>query len=68
MPARITGWPQAGKGLVYAPNGVAEISLSTPQFGIAAGQAAALYDAEDPDRLLGGGWITAAPTAASDAG
>ena len=68
MPARITGWPPACEGGGYALNGVAEISLSTPQFGIAAGQAAALYDAEDPDRLLGGGWITAAPTAASDAG
>ena len=55
MPARITGWPDAA-------GGVAEITLDEPQFGIAAGQAAALYDADDPDLLLGGGWIVAAPT------
>ncbi|MDA7792230.1 tRNA 2-thiouridine(34) synthase MnmA [bacterium] len=40
------------------------IRLFEPQFGIAAGQAAALYDATDSHRLLGGGWITAAPLAA----
>ena len=37
------------------------ILLDEPQFGIAAGQAAALYDAEDADILLGGGWISKAP-------
>ena len=35
--------------------------LDEPQFGIAAGQAAALYDAENADILLGGGWISKAP-------
>ena len=57
LPARITAWPDKA-------NGVAEITLDTPQFGIAAGQAAALYDTENPDILIGGGWITAAPTKA----
>ena len=57
MPARITAWPEDG-------HGVAELTLDTPQFGIAAGQAAAIYDAEHPEVLLGGGWITAAPTKA----
>ena len=37
------------------------ILLDEPQFGIAAGQAAALYDAENADILLGGGWISQAP-------
>ena len=37
------------------------ILLDEPQFGIAAGQAAALYDAENADILLGGGWISKAP-------
>ena len=37
------------------------ILLDKPQFGIAAGQAAALYDAENVDILLGGGWISKAP-------
>ena len=40
------------------------IRLQEPQFGIAAGQAAAIYDADDSQHLLGGGWITAAPLAA----
>ncbi|MDA0331592.1 MAG: tRNA 2-thiouridine(34) synthase MnmA [Proteobacteria bacterium] len=40
------------------------IILDEPQFGIAAGQAAALYDGDDADILLGGGWISEAPLAA----
>ncbi len=40
------------------------IHLLEPQYGIAAGQAAAIYDAENSDQLLGGGWISAAPLAA----
>lgn len=35
--------------------GMAEIRLSTPQYGIAPGQAAVCYDG---DHLIGGGWIT----------
>ena len=42
----------------------AVIRLQEPQFGIAAGQAAAIYDAYDSQNLLGGGWITVAPLAA----
>ena len=42
----------------------AVIRLHEPQFGIAAGQVAAIYDADDSQHLLGGGWITAAPLAA----
>ena len=40
------------------------IRLDEPQFGISAGQAAALYDPAHPDRVLGGGWIAEAPSAA----
>ena len=36
------------------------------QFGIAAGQAAALYDFKNPDQLLGGGWILHAPLVAKE--
>ena len=39
----------------------ATVILDEPQYGIAAGQAAVLYDADMPERLLGGGWITKAP-------
>ena len=40
------------------------IILDEPQFGIAAGQAAALYYGDDPNILLGGGWISSAPLVA----
>ena len=38
------------------------LRLDEPQFGIAAGQAAVMYDPSLTDRVLGGGWITEAPT------
>jgi tRNA-specific 2-thiouridylase len=40
----------------------AVLHLDERQFGIATGQAAVLYDVTDNDVVLGGGWITAAPT------
>ncbi len=55
-PAEIIDWDAA--------SGTATLRLNAPQFGIAAGQAAAIYDAAEPDWLLGGGWISAAPTRA----
>ena len=48
-------------------DGRAGLRLAEPQFGVAPGQAAVFYAAEDPDRLLGGGWIAAAPTMADAA-
>ena len=45
-------------------DGRATIHLADPQYGIAAGQAAAIYDAANPEHLLGGGWIAEAPLAA----
>ena len=44
------------------------LRLDEAQYGIARGQAGVIYAASDPDQLLGGGWITAAPTAAEQAG
>lgn len=41
--------------------GKARVVFADPQFGVAPGQACVFYDSVDPDRLLGGGWITAAP-------
>ena len=43
------------------------LTLDAPQYGISTGQAAVLYDASNPDRVLGGGWITDAPTAGAEA-
>ena len=42
------------------------IILDEPQFGIAAGQVAALYHGDDADILLGGGWISNALLAADN--
>ena len=39
------------------------IVLDEPQYGIAAGQAAVLYQGDSADILLGGGWISNAPLA-----
>jgi len=57
MPAKISSWPD-GK------HGQASVILDEAQYGIAAGQAAVLYDAACPEQVLGGGWISEAPTAA----
>jgi tRNA-uridine 2-sulfurtransferase len=35
-----------------------------PEYGVAPGQAAVLYDAAEPDHVLGGGWISATRAAA----
>ena len=40
------------------------LQLETPEFGIATGQAGVIYDGEDESRMLGGGWISKAPTTA----
>ena len=40
------------------------LRLDEPQFGISAGQAAVLYTPDNPDRVLGGGWIIEAPSTA----
>ena len=44
----------------------AVLRLDPPQFGIASGQAAVLYDATSSDTVLGGGWIAAAPITGFD--
>jgi tRNA-specific 2-thiouridylase len=35
------------------------LRFAAPEYGVAPGQAAVLYDATSPDRVLGGGWIAA---------
>jgi len=53
MPAQVF-WKQADLGALV-------LQLEEAQFGIATGQAAALYDFSNPNHLLGGGWISRAP-------
>ena len=55
-PAEITAWEADEEG----GSGSAVLRLLTPQYGIAPGQAAAIYDKEDKAWLLGGGWIAEA--------
>lgn len=50
--------------LVSVDDEQVSLRLDEPQFGISAGQAAVLYTADNPDRVLGGGWIVEAPSAA----
>jgi tRNA-specific 2-thiouridylase len=33
------------------------LTFDAPEYGVAPGQAAVLYDADDPTCVLGGGWI-----------
>ncbi|MCG8621820.1 MAG: tRNA 2-thiouridine(34) synthase MnmA [Proteobacteria bacterium] len=61
-PAEIVAWGEDGDGVG------AEVVLRTPQYGVAAGQAAVVYSVEEPEWVLGGGWITRAPTAADGLG
>ena len=42
------------------------LRLDPPQFGIASGQAAVLYDVTNSNAVLGGGWIATAPTIGFD--
>ena len=58
-PAEITAW-EAGTDGDTGGGGSAILRLLTPQYGIATGQAAALYDRDDTAWLLGGGWIAEA--------
>jgi len=45
----------------------ASVTLETPEYGVAPGQACVLYDAAAPDRVLGGGWIVKETAAARPA-
>ena len=65
--ARLRNTAPAMPAVIEAANdahGAAIVKLEDPQFGIAAGQAAAIYAADAPEMLLGGGWISEAPIAA----
>jgi len=46
--------------------GAFEVAFAEPQPAIAAGQALVMYDATNPDVVLGGGWIAAATRSDSD--
>jgi tRNA-specific 2-thiouridylase len=49
--------PLAEASLIKSEEGKLSALLDEPQFGVAPGQACVFYDAEQPSRVLGGGWI-----------
>ena len=57
---RNTAPATARVSFMIAARGTLIIILDEPQFGIAAGQVAALYHGDNDDILLGGGWISKA--------
>ena len=40
------------------------LQLEKPEYGVATGQAGVIYDGQDNSHMLGGGWISKAPTKA----
>ena len=61
---RNTGKPALGRISIDKEGHSAHITLDEPQYGVACGQAAVIYDAPDTSLVLGGGWIDDAPTMA----
>lgn len=47
----------AAAEMVVGTGGRLKVRFDEPQFGVAPGQAVVCYSAQEPDRVLGGGWI-----------
>ena len=60
---RNTGAAVCGQ-IIKIEDALVHLRLDEPQYGVATGQAGVIYDAEEPDLVYGGGWITKAPTIA----
>ena len=53
--------PVSGKINVDLETGSSALLFDEPQYGVSTGQAAVVYNPEDTEHILGGGWITKAP-------
>ena len=53
--------PVSGKINVDIETGSSALLFDEPQYGVSTGQAAVVYNPEDTEHVLGGGWITKAP-------
>ena len=53
--------PVSGKINVDLESGSSAVLFDEPQYGVSTGQAAVVYNPEDTEHVLGGGWITKAP-------
>jgi tRNA-specific 2-thiouridylase len=62
--ARVRSTREPAAARLALLDGAAAVAFDAPEEGVAPGQACVLYDAADPDRVLGGGFI-AATTAAT---
>ncbi len=60
VPARARVIDASGAATTSGRQGRIEVEFERPQFAVAPGQALVLYDAADPDVVLGGGWIESA--------
>lgn len=57
--ARVRSTRQPSPAHLWMDGGVVQVVFDQGEEGVAPGQACALYDPADPDRLLGGGFIAA---------
>ena len=62
--ARVRSTREPVPGRLALRGGVAAVELDTPEEGVAPGQACVLYAPEQPERVLGGGFIDATERAA----
>jgi tRNA-specific 2-thiouridylase len=58
--ARVRSTREPVRAEIVAAAGGAEVTLLAHEEGVAPGQACVLYDAVEPSRMLGGGWIVKA--------
>jgi len=57
IPARVRAAADTDEPTPSGRPGRFEVRFNDPVHAVAPGQAAVVYDADDPDRVLGGGWI-----------
>jgi tRNA-specific 2-thiouridylase len=62
--ARVRSTREPAPARLVMLDGAPAVAFDTPEEGVAPGQACALYDRADPDRVLGGGFIAATTAAA----
>ena len=62
--ARVRSTREPAPARLVMLDGAPAVAFETPEEGVAPGQACALYDRADPDRVLGGGFIASTTAAA----
>jgi tRNA-specific 2-thiouridylase len=62
--ARVRSTREPAPARLVLLNGAPAVAFDAAEEGVAPGQACVLYDAADPDRVLGGGFIASTTAAA----